>query len=135
MMTEIKKSVLTLVAALIFFGGMHIMLLEYVLPESYADIKLIYIYIFFLILGSLSIAGVIAVKKHNKEQVLNALLAVTVLNFLASLAFLLPDLLNKTDYTIKFVYQFFGVFFPVLLVETLVFIRVVNGVEKKSEEN
>lgn len=132
MMTEIKKNVLTLIAALIFLGGLHIMLLEYVLPKSYADIKLIYIYIFFLIIGSLSIVGVAAVKKYNKEQLLNALLAVTVLNFFASLAFLLPDLLNKTDYTIKFVYQFFGIFFSVLIVETLVFIRLVNSVEKKS---
>ena len=135
MMKEIKKAVFTFLATLIFLGGIHMLMLEFVLPSSYTSIKLIYIYLFFFILVTLSIAGIVLVKKHNSEQLSNALLAITIINFLSSLVFLLPDLLNKDDYTLKFVYKFFGIFFPVLFVETLLLIGIVNNKQKITDEN
>jgi Na+/proline symporter len=127
MTKSIKNSLTTIVSALLFIAGIHILLLSYLLPESYTDISLIYIYIFLLVVSVLGILGVLMVQKHNKEIMPQALLAYTVIKFLASLVFLLPDLLNQTDFTKPFVYQFFGIFFPLLLVESLVFMRILNN--------
>jgi predicted membrane channel-forming protein YqfA (hemolysin III family) len=127
MTKSIKNSLTTIVSALLFIAGIHILLLSYVLPESYTDISLFYIYIFLLVVSVLGILGVLMVQKHNKEIMPQALLAYTVIKFLASLVFLLPDLLNQTDFTKPFVYQFFGIFFPLLLVESLVFMRILNN--------
>ncbi len=131
-MMEIKKATQILLAALIFIGGVHILLLEYVLPANYYDFSLIYIYIFFLAFWSIATYGILMVKKHHPDMLLNALLVVIMLNFMASLAFLLPDLLDKDEYTEPYVYQFFGIFFPILALETLVLARIVGQKEKKS---
>jgi hypothetical protein len=78
------------------------------------------------VISVVGIWGVLMVQKLNKEQMPMALLAYTVIKFLASLVFLLPDLLNQTDFTRPFIYQFFAVFFPILLIESIVFMRIVN---------
>jgi predicted membrane channel-forming protein YqfA (hemolysin III family) len=126
MIKKIKNPVLTLLATFVFLGGIHIMLLESILPKNYADFSLLYIYIFLFVISVVGIWGVLMVQKLNKEQMPMALLAYTVIKFLASLVFLLPDLLNQTDFTRPFIYQFFAVFFPILLIESIVFMRIVN---------
>ncbi len=126
MIKKIKNPFLTLLATFVFLGGIHIMLLESLLPKNYADFSLLYIYIFLFVVSVAGIWGVLMVQNVNKEQLPMALLAYTVIKFLASLVFLLPDLLEQTDYTRPFIYQFFAVFFPILLIESIVFMRIVN---------
>lgn len=131
MKKKIIKTAINLLLVFAFIGGVHLLLLEFVLPADYKETKLIFIYIFLYFFIVLGMTGVYAVQKNNKEQLTNALLAFTVLQFLASLIFLLPELLNKDENTLKYVYQFFGVFFPVLLVESLILIGIVNEKEEK----
>ncbi|WP_027421430.1 hypothetical protein [Crocinitomix catalasitica] len=127
MIKQIKSAYVTIISALLFLGGIHILLLSYVLPEYYTDISLIYIYIFLLVTSLLGILGILKVRQHNKELLPQVLLAYTVIKFLASLVFLLPDLLDKTDFTKPYVYQFFAIFFPLLIIESVVFMGILNS--------
>lgn len=135
MIRKIKGPLKTILATLVFLGGIHIMLLEGVLPEDYADISLVYIYLFLLAVSILGVWGIFMVQKLNKEQMPMAILAYTVIKFLASILFLLPHLLNQTDFTRPFAYQFFAIFFPVLLVESIVFMKIVNSKDKENEKS
>ena len=127
MIKQIKSAYVTIISALLFLGGIHILLLSYELPECYTDISLIYIYIFLLVTSLLGILGILKVRQHNKELLPQVLLAYTVIKFLASLVFLLPDLLDKTDFTKPYVYQFFAIFFPLLIIESVVFMGILNS--------
>jgi hypothetical protein len=132
MINQIKGPAKNILASLIFIGGIHIMLLEYFLPDIYLDISLIYIYIFLAAFSLIGIWAILMVQKVNSELMPQALLSYTVIKFLGSLVFLLPSLLDKTDFTKPFIYQFFGIFFPILLIESVVFMRIVN---KPNSEN
>lgn len=134
MKNVIKGPAKVVIGTLLFIGGVHAMLLEYFLPADYLDISLIYSYVFLGILSLLGIWAVLMVQKTHVEMMPQAILAYTVIKFLGSLVFLLPSLLNQTDFTRPFVYQFFGVFFPLLLVESIVFMKIVNKPNEKNKE-
>ena len=62
----------------------------------------------------------------------------TAIKMILSILFLLPWLLNKDSSSKPMVIQFFSVFFPFLLIETFLLIRLLNSqfAEKnKNEEN
>ena len=61
-----------------------------------------------------------------------------VIKVCASFTFLLPFLLDQDENTRPFIYQFFAVFFPVLIVETIIILQMVKYAELKKvkkEEN
>lgn len=65
-------------------------------------------------------------------------IAYTVIKMVLSMAFLLPWLLNKDASSKPMVAQFFSIFFPFLLVETILLVRLLNtplGEKKENEEN
>lgn len=62
----------------------------------------------------------------------------TAAKMMLSILFLLPWLLNKDEATKPMVIQFFAVFFPFLLVETILLIRLLNSPldeKNKNEQN
>lgn len=132
---QLKNSLSLLIIFLIFLGGIHIMLLEYVLPETYSQIKVLYIYLF---LGIFSVFGISAIFLiHNNDDTLigKGFLVFTVFKILGSFLFLFPWLSDQDDFTRPFVYQFFAIFFPTLLFETLVILKVINAIEAEKEIN
>lgn len=65
-------------------------------------------------------------------------IAYTVIKMVLSMAFLLPWLLNKDASSKPMVAQFFCIFFPFLLVETILLVRLLNtplGEKKENEKN
>lgn len=123
----LKNTLLTILVFFIFIGGLHMMLLEYVLPESYKRIDILYIYIFLLCLSEIGVLLLFLVSKNDETLIGKGFLTYTVIKILGSLVFLLPGLLNQDDFTKPFIYQFFGIFFPSLIIETLVILRLVNA--------
>lgn len=127
----LKNTLLTILVFFIFIGGLHMMLLEYVLPESYKRIDILYIYIFLLCLSEIGVLLLFLVSKNDETLIGKGFLTYTVIKILGSLVFLLPWLLNQDDFTKPFIYQFFGIFFPTLILETLVILRLVNAKTSK----
>lgn len=62
----------------------------------------------------------------------------TVVKMILALVFLLPWLLNKDETSKPMIIQFFSIFFPFLLVETILLVRLLNvplDEKLKNEEN
>jgi hypothetical protein len=132
---QLKNSLYLLVIFLIFLAGIHIMLLEYVLPEIYTQFQVIFIYVF---LGTFSLLGIGAIFLiHNNDDTLigKGFLVFTVFKILGSFLFLFPWLADQDEFTRPFVYQFFAIFFPTLLFETLIILKVINAIEAEKATN
>lgn len=132
---KLKSALLSIIVFLMIIGGIHIMLIDYVLPENYNQIHVIFIYVFLGTLSLLGISAIFLVHKNDDSLIGKGFLAYTVFKILGSLVFLSPWLLEQDELTRPFVYQFFAIFFPSLLVETLLILQLVNTVETEKSKN
>lgn len=132
---KLKSALITILVFLMIFGGIHIMLIDYVLPESYKQLHVVYIYVFLGLLSLLGITAIFAIHKNDDSLIGKGFLAYTVFKILGSLVFLSPWLLEQDEFTRPFVYQFFAIFFPLLLVETMMIVQVVNTIEAEKSKN
>lgn len=114
---------------MVLLGAIHFLIAKFLLPEIYFSYQLIFIYLFLLPLSLLGTMAIFYIHKTDDSAIGKGFLAFTVLKIIGSFVFLLPFLINQDDFTRPFVYQFFAVFFPSLLVETFVILRMVNVVE------
>ena len=100
-------------------------------------------YWIFVFLIPLSFSGIFFIqKRYEKTKKITSIgknyLFYTVLKMILSVVFLLPWLLNKDESSKPMVITFFIIFFPFLLVETWLLVRLLNNPfdEKvKNEEN
>jgi hypothetical protein len=132
---KLKSALISILVFLMIVGGIHIMLIDYVLPENYKQLQVAFIYVFLGTLSILGISAIFLVHKNDDSLIGKGFLAYTVFKILGSLAFLAPWLLNQDELTRPFVYQFFAIFFPSLLVETMLILKLVNLVEKEKIKN
>lgn len=121
----------TVVVFVIFLGGVHLLLLDYVLPKIYFQFQLIYAYLYLFGLSLLGVSGMFLIQKHDDTMIGYGFLAFTTLKMFAAIGFLLPWLTNQDDLTMPFVYQFFGIFFPLLLIETVIIVKLTNSIVRK----
>jgi len=59
----------------------------------------------------------------------------TIVKMIGSLAFLAPWLLYKDEFSRPFAIQFFMIFFPILLLETLILVKMINIPTPDSKKN
>lgn len=136
--SKLKQLLLLELFFMIFLAGIHYIIITNFLPSSYYDSKVIFIYVFLLALSLLGTWGIFAISRNDDSLIGKGFLAFTVIKILGSFAFLLPFLMNQDESTRPFVYQFFAVFFPTLLIETLVILKLTNMAEAekiKKDEN
>lgn len=133
--SNLKNALSTLMIFFIFIAGIHLMLLEYVLPEIYKQIQVVYIYIFLMVLSILGVSLLFLVSKNDDTLIGKAYLSYSVIKILSSAIFLLPWTLNKDELTSPFVYQFFGVFFPSLIIETAIILKLINQKTTENQKN
>jgi hypothetical protein len=132
---QLKNSLSLLIIFLIFLGGVHIMLLEYILPEIYTQTALLYIYIFLGLFSFIGISAIFLIHKNDDSLIGKGFLVLTVFKILGSFVFLYPWLADQDEFTKPFVFQFFAVFFPILLFETLIILKVINAIEEEKTIN
>ena len=121
------KMIRPLILITVALIGLNIALNKYALPEAYRsnDLWLNYAFLF-----SLALMGLFIIFQRyliNKDSVGKNFFAYVVIKMIASIVFLSSWLLNRDDSTRPMVYHFFCVFFPLLIVETLVLVRLLNG--------
>ena len=107
------------------------MLLTYVLPDIYMQFQVLFIYLFLGLLSILGISSIFLIHKNDDSLIGKGFLVFTIIKILGSLMFLLPWLIDQDEYTRPFVYQFFAVFFPTLLIETLVILKVISAIDSE----
>ena len=105
------------------------MLLEYILPEIYSQLGILYIYLFLGIFSILGISTIFLIHNNDDTLIGTGFLVFTVFKILGSFLFLFPWISDQDELTRPFVYQFFAIFFPTLLFETLIILKVIKAIE------
>ena len=119
---------------MVLLGAIHYLIAQYLLPEIYQDFRVVYFYIFLLSLSFVGTIAIFYIHKNDDELIGKGFLVYTVLKILGSFLCLLPFLLDKDASTKPLVFQFFAVFFPTLLVETLIFLKMINFIESQKTQ-
>ena len=135
---KLKQFLLLEILFMVLLGGLHYLILINFLPSVYLSSKVLLIYLFLLPLSLLGTWAIFAISKNDDSLIGKGFLVFTTIKILGSLVFLLPFILNKDEATKPFVYQFFAVFFPSLIVETMVILKLTNLAEAekiKKQEN
>jgi len=123
--TFIKSAKPILTVSLVLLA-VHLILLQFVLPEIYKQSKFWVIYLF-LIPMTLGAIYIIVKEKNKKDSSVGKNFFIyMVIKVLLILVFLSPWLVYQNEFSRPIVYQFFSIFFPLLFVETVVFVRLVN---------
>ena len=123
---EFIRSAKPIVTVSLVLISLHLILLQFALPEIYKQSKFWAIYLF-LVPMTLGAIYLIVREKNKKEgSVGKNFFIYMAIKMLLILLFLSPWLVDQNEFSRPIVYQFFSVFFPLLVVETLVLIRLVN---------
>ena len=126
MSREFISTVKPILALISVIALVHIVLVQYVLPEVYGNSKywLIYLFLVLLTLGShfFMVRGFV----KDKNSLGKNFMAYMVVKMIGSILFLSPWLFYRNDYSRPIVYQFFIIFFPLLFIETLMLVKLLN---------
>ncbi|MFK8043927.1 MAG: hypothetical protein AB8B72_00425 [Crocinitomicaceae bacterium] len=128
---KLHKLILLELMIIIMLAAIHLFLLSTLLPDIYFTFNVIYIYLFFTCFSLLGIYGIFLIQKNDETLIGKGFLALIVIKLFASITFLLPFLLDQDESTRPFIYQFFAVFFPVLIIETFIILQMVKHAELK----
>lgn len=117
---------LPLVLAFIIIGAIHIVLVQFFLPEIYRSTPYYFIYLFFVPLTLGALTYIVSRYSKNPKTVGKNFFIYVIVKMVAILGFLSPWLLHKTEITRPFVYQFLIIFFLLLFMETYQLVRMLN---------
>ena len=115
-----------LVLAFILIGAIHIVSIQFFLPEIYRGTPYYSIYLFFVPLTIGALGYIVSQYHKNPRSVGKNFFIYVIIKMIAILGFLSPWLLYKSEYTRPFVYQFLIVFFLLLFLETYQLVRMLN---------
>jgi hypothetical protein len=87
--------------------------------------RLISIHTFLFVLFLLVFIGLVLVRKVDPEKVGMTFLVGAVLKILASASFIMIVALPKTSESLPFAYHFFAIFFPVLILDSILVVKKV----------
>ena len=113
----------------LFLLAMHLILLQFFLPETYRQSKFWAVYLFLIPMTLGAIYIIVKEKNKNANSVGKNFFIYMVIKMLLILVFLSPWLVYQNEFSRPIVYQFFSIFFPLLFVETVVLVRLVNPKE------
>jgi len=123
--TFIKSAKPILTVSLVLLA-VHLILLQFVLPETYKQSKFWVIYLFLIPMTLGAIYIIVKEKNKKASSVGKNFFIYMAIKMLLILLFLSPWLVYQNEFSRPMVYQFFSIFFPLLFVETVVFVRLVN---------
>lgn len=93
------------------------------------------IYVFLIPVTFLGIFYIYKSFKKDHTSVIKSFMILTIVKMIGSLAFLAPWLLYKDEFSRPFAIQFFMIFFPILLLETLILVKMINIPTPDSKKN
>lgn len=131
---KLKQLLLLEIMFMVLLGGIHYLIAVFLLPPPYLNYKVVFIYIFLLSLSLLGTWSIFTISQNDDSLIGKGFLVFTTLKIFGSLMFLLPFIMNQDETTKPFVFQFFAVFFPSLIVETLVILKLTNLAEAEKLE-
>jgi len=105
---------------------LHLSLVEFVLPEIYGAGAYWAIYLFLVPMSLITVLMCYVRYRSDNTSVGTMYFIFVFIKMFGSVIFLWPWLFPKNDFSLPFVHQFFGLFFPLLFVEIGVLVRLLN---------
>ena len=122
-------------SSVLIIGVLHFVLLKNVLPEIYTLAQPWKIYAFLVPVEVLGLFWIYFKYIKDNTSASKNFMIFLILKLTGSLIFLMPYLFEKNEYTRPFVFQFFAVFFPLLVAEILFLVKMLNSEPEKIEKN
>ena len=140
MTDTINKALLLFMGLAAFLFITHYIILNYALDHLYMSQKW---WLNYLFLVPASVIGLFYIHKRfyrsgNIKTIGKNYILYTTVKMVLAIVFLLPWLLTKDESSKPMVIQFFAIFFPFLLVETILLVRLLNtplDEKNKNEQN
>ncbi|NOQ73049.1 MAG: hypothetical protein GQ574_13655 [Crocinitomix sp.] len=123
----LRNQVLRLSVFIIIIAAIHYLLLSSKLPPSYAEAQPWKIYVIMIPLTALGLLFIIKRYQKNNQSMVNSYMFYNVVKMLAALFFLFPWLIYKDVSSRPMIIQFFAVFFPILLFETIFLVKILSN--------
>lgn len=121
------RMIMPVIGLFVFLSILHITLAGTVLPEVYKQSKYWLLYVFMVPVTLTALLLIRRMYLKNPKSVGKGFFAYVIIKMILVIAFLSPWLFYKDEFTRPFVYQFLLIFFPILFLETLILVRLVNG--------
>ncbi len=129
-----SKALIRFVLFTVVLATLHYFLLKNALAPAYTRVQPWKIY-FFLV--PIQLAAMVFIHwrySKSKTDAMNAFMLVTTVKIVGSILFLSPWLFYKTSETLPFIYQFFALFFPFLMAETVFAVKMLNREDEPNEQ-
>lgn len=124
-----KNNISSFLSRIVFFAvsltGIHY-LIHKALPQTYQVDTFYEIHIFLFILTLLSHFGLMVILKKNVDFMGYGFIAASFIKMIICVLFLLPVILNQTESTNSYVFQFFFVYFGYLAFEVVILYKELN---------
>lgn len=131
MNNTIRRALIIILLVSIISGIAHYLFIKYGLPEQFKSNSYWLIYLFIVpttIVGYVFVANKVMKDPHSGGK--NAM-GFSIAKMIASLLFLSPWLIYKTEMSKPFALQFMLLYFIFLTTETVLFIKLINSSNKK----
>lgn len=130
----LRNQILRFVVFFIIIAATHYLLLANKLPSIYAEAQPWKIYIFLIPITALGLLYIVKRYQKDNQSMVNTFMFYTIVKMVASLIFLFPWFIYKDATSRPMIMQFFAVFFPVLLLETLFLVRLLSNYRVEDEK-
>jgi hypothetical protein len=128
------KQILRTLAFIGVIAGIHFFLLKNTLPPIYQKTSPWLIYLSMVPVLVLGLLYIYSKYLKDNTSVVKTFMLYTTLKMLSSLAFLSDWMINKTELTLPFVYQYFVIFFIILFAEIAFLVKMLKLEPAKSEK-
>jgi len=133
-----KTAFFLLISTCLALFIIHILMVFTIFPESFAEGPFYAVHVFFIPLTLIGFHFIAKKFEKNKRSgVKNFMLYVSV-KMIGSIVFFLPWIIQESNYLKPIGYQFLMLFFPLLFIETLLLVKLVNipfGNSAKKSQN
>jgi hypothetical protein len=128
------KQILRTLAFIGVIAGIHYFLLQNTLPPIYQKTSPWLIYLSIVPVLVIGLYYIHSKYLKDNTSVVKTFMLYTTLKMLSSLAFLSDWMINKTELTLPFVYQYFAIFFIILFAEIVFLEKMLKLEPPKSEK-
>lgn len=130
----LTKQILRLLAFFIIIAITHYLLLLNKLPTIYLASQPWKIYLFIVPLTGLGLFYIVKRYQKDKTSMVNTFMLYTIMKMVTSLFFLFPWIYYKDASSKPMIIQFFAIFFPILLLETIFLVRLLSNYGGQDEK-
>ena len=129
-----KNQIFRVIVSFVLIAVAHFLLLEFKLPEIYSQAQPWKIYLFIVPITFLGMLYIVKRFQKDNKSMVNTFMFYTVVKMLGSIIFLFPWFFHKDLTSKPMIIQFFAVFFPILIMETIFLVRLLSNSDEQLEK-